>query len=406
VPEGAGAGENPHAAADALAVGWAIADTVDWRVEYANAAFDTWFPSRHGDDLLAERLDGLQTERARKRISRGRTFVFETEIRSGARPTVLRTSLREVDHDGRRVLIVETLDVSKHKEVEHMLDSFSKLADRNKIQLERANRALEQKTEELGQAYDLIKAQKDRMERELQVAREVQQNMMPIDFAVTHEECTVAAVLKPALEVGGDFFDFFYVDTDRLCFLVGDVSDKGAASGLFMAAAKTLIKVHAMRAESTAGVVSRVNRELAVNNDSCMFVTLFLGLLDLRTGEVVFTNAGHDPPYVIREGVEPELVLARNGLPLGVMDEAEYSESEITLEPDDLLLVYSDGVTEAMNSEGEVLGSPRVEELLTTDQALTPESVVRALAERVETFEDGTPQSDDVTAIALKFHGH
>ncbi len=160
------------------------------------------------------------------------------------------------------------------------------------------------------------------MERELQVAREVQRNMMPIDFAPSHEECMVAAVLKPALEVGGDFFDFFYADKDRLCFLVGDVSDKGAASGLFMAAAKTLIKMHAIRAESTAAIISRVNRELAVKNDSCMFVTLFVGILDLTTGEVVFTNAGHDPPYLVRSRQRPELMSHKNGLPLGVDDEA------------------------------------------------------------------------------------
>jgi sigma-B regulation protein RsbU (phosphoserine phosphatase) len=172
-----------------------------------------------------------------------------------------------------------------------------------------------------------------------------------------------------------------------------------------MAAAKTLIKAHAMRAESTAGIVSRVNRELAASNDSCMFVTLFLGLLNLQTGEIVFTNAGHDPPYLIRDGVDPELVLARNGLPLGVLDDAEYTESELTLEPDDLLLVYSDGVTEAMNREGEILGHERLEELLAGDKSATPESTVRALAEGVEAFEVGTPQSDDVTAIALKFHG-
>ena len=405
MPEGADAGDDPRTAADALAVGWAVADPVDWRVEYANVAFEAWFPREPGDDLLTKRLADLNTDRANKRIAKGRPFVFETEIRSGARPTALRTTLREVHHEGRRVIIVETLDVTKYKEVEHMLDSFSKLADRNKIQLERANRALEQKTEELGQAYDLIKAQKDRMERELQVAREVQQNMMPINFVPTHSQCTVAAVLKPALEVGGDFFDFFYVDSDRLCFLVGDVSDKGAASGLFMAAAKTLIKAHAMRAESTAGIVSRVNRELAANNDSCMFVTLFLGLLNLQTGEIVFTNAGHDPPYLVRDGVDPELVLARNGLPLGVLDDAEYTESEITLKPDDLLLVYSDGVTEAMDREGKVLGHERLEELLAGDKSATPESTVRALAEGVEAFEVGTPQSDDVTAIALKFHG-
>ena len=134
--EGDVSGVSIRAAADALSVGWVIADPVEWRVEYANLAFETWFPPPPGDDLLAKRLDDLNMDRARQRIAKGRTFVFETELRSGARTTALRTSLREGDHGGHRVLVAETLDVSKHKETEHMLDSFSKLADRNKVQIE------------------------------------------------------------------------------------------------------------------------------------------------------------------------------------------------------------------------------------------------------------------------------
>lgn len=394
-----------RAVADSLAVGFAIADAVEWRVEYANLAFEKWFPRPPGDDLLVERLTGLDVERARKRIAKGRKYNFDTELKSAARRTAVRTSLREADHGGRRVLIAETLNVSKHKEVEHMLDSFAKLADRNKVQLEKVNQDLKRKTEELEVAYDQIKAQKDRMERELQVARTVQENMMPRDLTPNKDECTVAAVLKPALEVGGDFFDFFYVDNKRLCFLVGDVSDKGAGSGLFMAAAKTLIKSHAAGAESTAEITFRVNRELAANNDACMFVTLFLAILDLRTGEVALTNAGHDPPYLVRRGQSPELIPCRNGLPLGVQDEAAYTESIIVLEPEDLIVVYSDGVTDAMNTEQEVFGRGRMEALLARDELRTPESAVRAIAEAVEAFEGGTTQSDDVTLVGLKFHG-
>ena len=299
-----------------------------------------------------------------------------------------------------------------------MLDSFSKLADRNKIQLEKANQALAQKTEELKEAFDLIKAQTDRMARELEVARQVQMNMLPRDFTPNHTECTVAGTLKPALEVGGDFFDFFYVDSDRLCFLVGDVSDKGAASGLFMAAAKTLIKAHALRAESTAGIVARVNRELSVNNDSCMFVTLFLAILDLKTGEVVMTNAGHNPAYRMRRERDLVSLSDRNGPPLGIVEAADYTESSMVLEPDDLVVVYSDGVTEAMDQEKRMFGETRLEELLVDDKVSTAESVVRTIADAVTAFEHGTLQSDDVnatgslslirddvTVIAIKYHG-
>jgi sigma-B regulation protein RsbU (phosphoserine phosphatase) len=391
--------------ANSLGFGFAVAVGDDWRVDHANQQFQEWFPAPPNDHSLTSRLPGLKEDRARRRIEKGRLFAFETEFKIGARSAALRTTLRQIEQNGRQVVLVETVDITKQKEQEHMLDSFSKLADRNKIQLEKANQALAQKTEELKEAFDLIKAQTDRMARELEVARQVQMNMLPRDFTPNHTECTVAGTLKPALEVGGDFFDFFYVDSDRLCFLVGDVSDKGAASGLFMAAAKTLIKAHALRAESTAGIVARVNRELSVNNDSCMFVTLFLAILDLKTGEVVMTNAGHNPAYRMRRERDLVSLSDRNGPPLGIVEAADYTESSMVLEPDDLVVVYSDGVTEAMDQEKRMFGETRLEELLVDDKVSTAESVVRTIADAVTAFEHGTLQSDDVTVIAIKYHG-
>ena len=391
--------------ANSLGVGFAIAVGDDWRVDYANQQFQEWFPAPPNDRSLTSRLPGLKEDRARRRIDKGRPFAFETEFKIGARSAALRTTLRRIEQNGRQVVLVETVDITKQKEQEHMLDSFSKLADRNKIQLEKTNQTLAQKTEELKEAFDLIKAQTDRMARELEVARQVQMNMLPRDFTPNHTECTVAGTLKPALEVGGDFFDFFYVDSDRLCFLVGDVSDKGAASGLFMAAAKTLIKAHALRAESTAGIVARVNRELSVNNDSCMFVTLFLAILDLKTGEVVMTNAGHNPPYRMRRERDLLSLSDRNGPALGIVEAADYTESTMGLEPDDLVVVYSDGVTEAMDQEKQMFGETRLKELLVDDKVSTAESTVRTIADAVTSFEHGTLQSDDVTVIAIKYHG-
>lgn len=394
-----------EALASSLSVGFAIVDSGNWRVEYANQRFQDWFPARSEDPSLAGRLTGLKVDRARRRLDKGRSYALESEFKSGARTIVLRTTLREIEQDERSVVLAETVDITKQKEQEHMLDSFAKLADHNKKQLERANDALSQKTEELREAFDVIKLQKDRMSRELDVARQVQMNMLPRGFVPNHQECTVAGTLKPALEVGGDFFDFFYVDSDRLCFVVGDVSDKGAASGLFMAAAKTLIKAHALRAESTAGIVARVNRELSVNNESCMFVTLFLAILDLKTGEVVLTNAGHNPPYRVRQGKGPELIRDRSGPALGVNEAADYTESTIVLEPEELVVVYSDGVTEAMNEDRKLFGENRLEKLLASDAVKTAETAVLEIAEAVTSFEAGTQQSDDVTVIAVKFHG-
>ena len=388
-----------------LTVGVAIADGAGWQVEYANPRFDDLFPAPPRDLSLTGRMAGLNAERARTRLGKGRAFSFESEHRIGARTTVLRITLRNIEWNARSVVLVEAVDITKQKEQEHMLDSFAKLADRNKIQLERAHQNLLEKTTELEEAFEIIKAQKDRMGRELEVARNVQMNMLPRDFAPNHKECTVAGTLKPALEVGGDFFDFFYVDSDRLCFLVGDVSDKGAASGLFMAASKTLIKAHAVRAESTAAIVARVNRELSLNNEFCMFVTLFLAILDLRTGEVVFTNAGHNPPYLLPHRQGPESISVRNGPVVGADEASDFTEGRMVLKPGDLVVVYSDGVTEAMNRDGELFGENRLEALLGLDSLATAESAVRRIAAAVESFEEGTQQSDDVTVIAVKYHG-
>ncbi|MHC5108910.1 MAG: PP2C family protein-serine/threonine phosphatase [Planctomycetota bacterium] len=390
---------------DLLSVGFAIADVANWKIELANQRFHDWFLESSDGASLKECLEGLNEERARKKLDKGRSYVIETEQKSGARRTTLQTTIRKTELDGRQVIVAETKDCTKQKEQEHMLDSFANLADHNKKQLESANQALAEKTEEITKAYQLIKAQNNRMERELEVARQVQLNMLPTDFMPTHMECTVAGTLKPALEVGGDFFDFFYLDKDRLCFLVGDVSDKGAASGLFMAASKTLIKAHASRAESTAGIVSRVNSELSINNDTCMFVTLFLAIIDLQTGEVVLTNAGHNPPFKVCKSGKTEWIKYRNGPALGIKATAKYTEASIKLDPGDMFVVYSDGVTEAMNKEDEMFGNDRLIDLFNRDGELNASSAVRSIAEAVEEFEVGTHQSDDVTVIAVTYHG-
>ncbi|MHC5029187.1 MAG: PP2C family protein-serine/threonine phosphatase [Planctomycetota bacterium] len=195
--------------------------------------------------------------------------------------------------------------------------------------------------------------------------------------------------------------------------MVGDVSDKGTASGLFMAASKTLIKAHAVRAESTAGIVARVNKELSRNNEYCMFVTLFLAILDLTSGAVVFTNAGHNPPYLIRSGQDPELVRGRHGPALGVVEEAEFTEAAMTLGRGDMMVVHTDGVNEAMGRDGELamgrdgelFGQERLEDVLDREDCGNAESVVRTMANAVAEFEEGTQQTDDVTVIAVKFHG-
>jgi DNA-binding NtrC family response regulator len=162
-----------EALANSPTIGFAIAGGANWRVEYANQRFQEWFPAPSDDLSLTRRLPGLNEERARRKIDKGHSYAFESELKIGARTTALRTTLSEIEQTGRRVVLAETVDITKQKEQEYMLNSFAKLADNNKIQLEKANQALSQKAEELQEAYDLIKAQTNRIARELKVAREL-----------------------------------------------------------------------------------------------------------------------------------------------------------------------------------------------------------------------------------------
>ena len=201
--------------------------------------------------------------------------------------------------------------------------------------------------------YGLIKDQKDRMERELNVGRDIQMSMVPLTFPPfpNRKEISIYGSLEPAREIGGDFFDFFFIDDDRLCFCIGDVSGKGVPAALFMAVTKTLIKSRATDDPSTASVLTHANDELSRDNPNGMFVTLFIGVLDIRSGEFDYTNAGHNPPYLIRTDGPPEAMSDRHGPIVGAMKGMVYRKGTDVMLPGDILYMYTDGVTEEMDTD-------------------------------------------------------
>ena len=375
----------------ALGIAVAVADT-NWKLQFENAAFSKWFPGPQDDDgSLSGRFVDFKEDRARSRLAKGKSYSFESEIRTGARTTCLKTTFKNLLVGSDAFTLVETVDVTKQKEYEYMLDSYSDLAERKERQIAAANR--------------VITAQRDRMQRELAVARDLQMSMLPTDLAPNREECTLCGMLKPARELGGDFFDYFFVDDRRVCLIVGDVSDKGAASALFAAASKTLIKAYAHREATSADVVTRVNQELAKSNEFCMFVTLFCGILNLDSGEINFTNAGHEPPYVIRRGAPHKQLANRHGPPVGVVEDMEYSEDRFVLRPGDVLLVYTDGVTDAENPDKEAFGISRLESIVSSSDARAPEDVVGEIVDALQRYEEGGDQKDDVTILAVGYNG-
>jgi serine phosphatase RsbU (regulator of sigma subunit)/anti-sigma regulatory factor (Ser/Thr protein kinase) len=246
---------------------------------------------------------------------------------------------------------------------------------------------------------------KERMEGELSVGREIQMNMLPLIFPAfpDHDEFNVYAVLEPAREVGGDFYDFFFIDENKFCFCIGDVSGKGVPSALFMAVSKTLIKSRAMDDLSTASIVTHVNNELSSDNKAYMFVTLFIGILDLKTGKFTFTNAGHNPPYIQRKDNTLERINNRHGPVVGAVADLAYKEDTQHLYPGDILLMYTDGVTEAKNPSNMLFSDRRLADFLSGQNNPNVGSMVKDLLEETKSFQGSAEQADDITILGLEY---
>lgn len=250
-------------------------------------------------------------------------------------------------------------------------------------------------------------AAKERIESELKVAHDIQMSLLPKLFPPFPErkEFDIYATLEPAREVGGDLYDFFLLGEDRLFFLVGDVSGKGIPAALFMAVTKTLLKRIAEKCIDPALVLTQVNQELCRDNESMMFVTLFCGLLNFKTGELLFSNAGHNPPLVIRSAQKPEWLKVPEGFVLGGMEDAVYTIERIFLDLGDTILLYTDGVTEAMDREKAFYSEKRLMSAVERGKSRSVEGLIQEVLRSVKAFTKGESLSDDVTLLALQFKG-
>ena len=259
---------------------------------------------------------------------------------------------------------------------------------------------------------DEVRASLARLEQEMDAARKLQLGMLPQAFpACTPEQpVEIHALMEPAREVGGDLYDFFYASENLFCFLVGDVSGKGAAAAMFMARTRSLVRMAVQLGQRTGGdqitpmhIAEAVNHELCQNNRDRMFVTLFLGVLDAKTGVLTYVNAGHLAPCVLHAAGGIESVGDKPAMPLAVRAGAPYQERTVTLSPGDTVLVFSDGVTEAMNTADELYGNERLLADLRASSALTPEEMVRAIKGKVDAFTGEASKFDDVTMLALRW---
>ena len=266
---------------------------------------------------------------------------------------------------------------------------------------------LKRAEEELQAVYGIIKNQKERMESELKVGHEIQMSMVPLTFPAfpDRKEFSIYGSLEPAREIGGDFYDFFFIDEERICFCIGDVSGKGVPAALFMAVTKTLIKSRATDDPSTASIVTHVNDELSHDNPNKMFVTLFIGILNIRSGEFDYTNAGHNPPYLMRTDGPPEAMSARHGPIVGAVNGMVYRKGTDVMHPGDILHMYTDGVTEEMDTDGQLFSDERLAALISTQTIDSVEAAVDKTISAVKSFRGEKDAEDDVTVLAIQFFG-
>ena len=246
-----------------------------------------------------------------------------------------------------------------------------------------------------------------RIDRELEFARSIQHSAIPTVFPPYpgHSEFDIYATMDTAKEVGGDFYDFYFVGENRLGFLIADVSGKGIPAAMFMMTAKTIIKGYAESGKPVDEVFTTANEKLCESNDAGMFVTAWMGVLDTVTGKVEFANAGHNPPLVRHAGGGFEYLRSKPCFILAGMDGIKYRKNEFTLAPGDEIYLYTDGVTEATDSENNLYGEERLLALLNSMGDLPGEEICRAVKADMDAFVGDAPQFDDITMLYLKYNG-
>lgn len=239
------------------------------------------------------------------------------------------------------------------------------------------------------------------MQHELEIAAGTQRELVPHSFPPFPErkDIDMYACLHPAREVGGDLYDYF-IHNDHLYFCIGDVSGKGLQASMLMSATRYLFRSMAA-SMPMAEAMTQINNSLCTDNTRCMFVTFFFGQLDLKTGRLDYCNAGHNAPVLTNNG-RAEFISVTNTMPLGLWEDVEYVIESIQLSHQDILLLYTDGITEAMNADNEAFGNDRTLECISL--YATPENMVKGLYQRVMSHADGAPQSDDITLLSIKFN--
>ena len=289
----------------------------------------------------------------------------------------------------------------------HMIDECEKYAaDSTEVgNLARSYISMVNDIKEYVSNLQSITAEKERINAELNLASNIQAHMLPCIFPAfpEHDECDIYATMTPAKEVGGDFYDFFMIDRSHLAVVMADVSGKGVPAALFMVIAKTLIKNYAQMGNPVNEVFNIVNRLLCDGNDAGLFVTAWMGLLELETGRFTYVNAGHNPPLFARNNGEFEYIKARPGFVLAGVDTVKYKLNEMMMMPGDRIFLYTDGVTEATDADNQLYGVERLIKFMNSHRTDSATDMLHELKADIDSFVGEAPQFDDVTMLMLDF---
>ena len=275
------------------------------------------------------------------------------------------------------------------------------------IDLDDLSVTIEKAIDQINYVHQMQKehSQLESLKGDLAIASEIQQAILPRVFPPFPEiadKLDIAASMTPAKDVGGDFYDLFRIDDERIGFVIADVSGKGIPAAIFMAVSRTLIRATGVRGGSPAECIAYSNKLLAAESVDCMFVTVFYGIININTGEINYCNAGHNPPYVLKHDGKVEPLPTMGDCMVGAIDGLPYHEATLQLEKGDALVMYTDGVTEAMNIDYQQFGEERLEETLEDVAMHNCQEMVDAIKSDVAAFAGEAEQSDDITVLTLK----
>ena len=377
-------------------LGWAVVSLVDKAATERPAV------------MMQEQFDSTLNEAASS-FNKGLAYSKQTIIililvililGSAAALTVSKRIVKPLEHmtqkvrslGGKNLQFMMEDDYRTGDEIEILAESFATLSSRTLQYVDQVQR---------------VTAEKERIGAELTMANAIQRSQLPRLFPPfpNRHEFNLFATMKPAKEVGGDFYDFFMVDNDHVALVMADVSGKGVPAALFMMVTRMLIKSRLQSGESPSEALTNVNRQLCESNELGFFVTAWLAVLEISTGKGVAVNAGHEHPVLRRSGEKYELILYRHSLALAALDGVQFRQHEFQLCPGDSIFVYTDGVTEATSSEKELFGTDRMLEALNKAPDAEPEEILATVMGEINRFMDGEDQFDDITMLCLKYNG-